>query len=68
MAFTQTELDALKRAYAAGTLSVSYDGRTVTYGNAADLLSRMRVIEAEISAVAGTSRPVARFATFSRGE
>lgn len=68
MAFTQTELDALKRAYAAGTLSISYDGKTVTYGNAADLLSRIRVIEAEIAATGGAARPVARFATFNRGE
>lgn len=68
MAFTQAELDALKRAYAAGTLSMSYDGKTVTYGNAADLLSRIRVIEAEMAAGAGTARPVARFATYSRGE
>lgn len=34
------ELDALKKAYAAGTLRVSFEGRSVEYGSAADLLSR----------------------------
>ena len=31
MSWTQAELDALKRAYASGTLRVSYDGKTVDY-------------------------------------
>jgi hypothetical protein len=67
MAFTQTELDALKRAYASGTTRVSYDGKTVEYGNAADLLSRIRVIEAEMAAGTVNARPVAGFAAFRRG-
>ncbi len=37
MAWTTDELDALKRAYASGTLRVSYDGKTVEYGSADDL-------------------------------
>ena len=44
MPWTQTELDALKRAYASGTLRVSYDGKTVEYGSADDLLKRIRTI------------------------
>jgi hypothetical protein len=67
MAWTQSELDALKRAYAAGTLRVTSDGRTVEYGNAADLLSRMRTIESEMAQVAGSPLPVAGFASFRRG-
>ena len=31
MAYTQTQLDALDVAIAEGVLTVSYDGRTVTY-------------------------------------
>ena len=67
MAWTQSELDALKRAYAAGTLRVTSDGRTVEYGNAADLLSRMRTIESEMAQAAGSPLPVAGFASFRRG-
>ena len=32
--WTETELAALRRAFASGTLRVSYDGRTVEYGSA----------------------------------
>ena len=49
MPWTQSELDALKKAYAAGTLRVSFEGRSVEYGSAADLLSRIRIIEAEMA-------------------
>ena len=68
MAWTQSELDALKRAYAAGTLRVTSDGRTVEYGNAADLLSRVRIIESEMAQAVGSPLPVAGFAGFRRGE
>lgn len=68
MAWTQAELDALRRAYASGTLRVTYDGRTVEYGSAADLLARIRTIEAAIQAGAGQPRPVAAFAGFRRGD
>lgn len=67
MAWTQTELDALRRAYASGTLRVSYDGKSLEYGSAADLLSRIRTIEGEMAAGAGRPLPVAGFAGFHRG-
>ena len=67
MAWTQAELDALNRASAAGTLRVTSDGRTVEYGNAADLLSRVRIIESEMAQVGGSPLPVAGFASFRRG-
>lgn len=54
MAFSQTELDALKAAYAKGLLSVSYNGRTMTYGSADDLWKRIRAIEAEINSTSTT--------------
>lgn len=63
MTWTESELDALRRAYAAGTLRVSYDGRTVDYGSADDLLSRIRTIE---RAIAGSRPPVAGVAGFRR--
>lgn len=64
--WSETELAALKRAYASGTLRVSYDGKSVEYGSAEDLLGRIRTIEREL---AGATRqlPVAGFAGFRRG-
>ena len=67
MAWTQTELDALKRAYAAGTLRVSYDGKSVEYGTEADLLKRIRTIESEIAAAAGTPKRRRSLASFTKG-
>ena len=65
--WTETELAALKRAYASGTLRVSYDGKSVEYGSADDLLGRIRTIE---RAIAGTGQPlpVAGYAGFKRGD
>ena len=68
MSWTTTELNALKRAYASGTLRVSYDGKTVEYGSAADLISRVRTIEREIAAASPKPLPVAGFAGFARGD
>ena len=53
--WTETELAALKRAYASGTLRVSYDGKSVEYGSADDLLGRIRTIE---RAMAGAGKPL----------
>jgi hypothetical protein len=53
--------------YASGTTRVSYDGKSVDYGSAEDLLARIRTIE---RAIARTTRPlpVAGLAGFSRGD
>ncbi|THD71381.1 hypothetical protein E7681_17905 [Thalassobius vesicularis] len=67
MSWTQEELAALKQAYASGTTRVSYDGKSVDYGTAADLLRRIRVIEAELAATVGRPRPRRSFASFSKG-
>ena len=69
MAWTQVDLDALKEAYATGTLRVRLpDGREVTYPSGDDLLRRIRIVEAELAAASvGQSSPVGRFATFRRG-
>ncbi|NJO35918.1 MAG: hypothetical protein HC869_25390, partial [Rhodospirillales bacterium] len=52
MSWSQTELDALHRAYASGTLRVTYNGKTVEYGSADDLLKRIQTIESAIQALA----------------
>ena len=67
MTWTQSELDALKAAYASGTLRVSYDGRMVEYGSEADLIRRIRVIERGIAAVSGKPRPSHSLASFRKG-
>lgn len=66
MAWTQAELDALKAAYARGTLRVSYEGKTVEYDSEAGLLRRIRTIDGEIAASGGKKKPVAGFAQFDR--
>ena len=64
--WTEAELAALRRAYASGTTRVSYDGKTVEYGSAEDLLGRIRTIERQIAGA--TARPIAGFAAFGRGD
>ena len=68
MSWTPVELDALKAAYASGTLRVSYEGKTVEYAGAIDLLSRIRTIEREMAANTRARLPVAGLAAFSRGD
>lgn len=67
MSFTETELAALKRAYARGVLEVAYDGVTTKYDNGAALLRRIRVMESEIAAQSGTGKVMSVFTTFNRG-
>jgi hypothetical protein len=67
MVWSQTELDALRSAFAAGTLRVTYDGRTVEYGDADDLLKRIRIIEREMAAATGGSKPSRSLASFTKG-
>jgi hypothetical protein len=67
MTWSQAELDALRKAYASGTLRVSYDGRSVEYGSAADLLQRIRTIESEMAVAEGKPKPKRSLATFRKG-
>ena len=65
--WTEAELSALRRAYASGTTKVSYDGKSVDYGSADDLLARIRTIEQAISGAA-KPLPIAARAGFARGD
>jgi hypothetical protein len=67
MGWTEAELEALRRAYASGTLRVSYDGKSIEYGAATDLLARIRTIEAAMAAVAGRPKPRRSYAAFRKG-
>jgi hypothetical protein len=66
MAYTPAELAALKSAFASGVLTVSYEGKTTSFGNADDLLKRIRAIENEIATTAGSAKTTARVASFAR--
>ena len=67
MSWTEAELAGLRRAYASGTLRVSYDGKSIEYGSAEDLLARIRTIEAERARTAGQPKPRRSFAAFRKG-
>ena len=67
MTWSQAELDALRKAYAFGTLRVSYEGRSVEHGSAADLLQRIRTIESEMAVAEGRPKPKRSLATFRKG-
>ena len=67
MTWSQAELDALRKAYASGTLRVSCDGCTVEYASEADLLRRIRTIEGEMAAAAGRPKRKRSVATFRKG-
>lgn len=56
MAYTTTDLDAIKAAIASGELSVSHNGRTVTYRSIAELLKAKADIEAELASAANGRR------------
>ena len=68
MTWSQAELAALRKAYASGTLRVSYEGRSVEYGAEADLIRRIRTIESEMAAADGRPKRKKRsFAAFRKG-
>ena len=68
MSWSQSELDALRRAYASGTLRITYEGRTVQYDDADGLLKRIKTIEESINAGNGRRRPRVGIVRFSRGD
>jgi hypothetical protein len=67
MTWSQAELDALRKAYASGTLRVSYEGRSIEYGSAADLIRRIRTIESEMAMADGRPKPRRSLAIFRKG-
>lgn len=67
MGFSQDELDALRKAYATGALRVTHEGKSVEYGSQADLLQRIRFIEADLSASSGKKRGRRTVIGFQRG-
>jgi hypothetical protein len=68
MALTQDYLDELDKVIASGELTVSYQGRSVTYGNFEDLVKRRDFVARQLGAGGSATgwpagRNVARFTT-----
>lgn len=51
-----TLLTALQEARYAGVRSVSYDGRTITYGSDAEMATAISDLEGRIASASGTPR------------
>ena len=51
MAYTQSQLDALRAAYASGTTRVSYDGKSVEYRSLNELKQVIDDVEAGLTGV-----------------
>lgn len=67
MAFTQSDLDAIDAAIASGELTVSHNGRTVTYRSMDDLIKARDRIGNAIAGQSGSRRGVTYRYTFSTG-
>lgn len=68
MAFTQTQVDALKAAIASGTKTVAYGDKSITYHDLSSMLEALGIMEAELAAGSGTeSTGRSTLASFSRG-
>lgn len=68
MAATPEQVAALESALYSGVLSVTYNGRTVTYPSADDLAVRLSQARAELAAASGAPpKPRCSFVSFSKG-
>lgn len=56
MPFTSADLASVNAAIASGELTVSVQGRTVTYRSLDDLIKARAVIEGDIAASSGSTR------------
>ena len=57
MAYTQTQLDALKSAYAEGIHRVTFNGRTIEYRSLREMQSVIRELEKKL----GGDRPTRQY-------
>jgi hypothetical protein len=63
MAYTEVQLDALRKALATGERRVTFADKTVEYRSVEELRAAIREVEAALAkekAEAGTGRPLAR--------
>ena len=55
--FTVTQLEAIERAIASGTLKVRYDGKEVTYQTLTELIAARNLIRSELQASGQLATP-----------
>jgi hypothetical protein len=55
-----SQLDELRAAYRSGAASVQYEGKSVAYRSAADMLAAIRSLEALLGMSTGPKRVVVR--------
>lgn len=67
MAFTQAQLDALDAAIAGGELTVKYQDKQVTYRSLDEMIRTRQLIKADLDEQNGVSRPLAVYASTSKG-
>lgn len=68
MAYTTAQRDALRSAIASGELSVSYEGKTVTYRSIPELKEALAVVEAALEAQGTVTKQTnVSYAAYSRG-
>lgn len=67
MAWTQTDIDALKAAIAAGrgARTITFGDQTVTFHSVDEMLTLLGRMEADVATTAGTPRT--RYAGFTKG-
>lgn len=66
MAWSQSDIDAMKKAIATGALHVDYPGGGgVTYRSLADMRSILGDMQAEVNAAAGTPNKPRRLKVYS---
>jgi hypothetical protein len=53
MAYTQTHLDALQEALASGTLTVTFEGRSMTYRSVQELQRAISVVHSSLNQQSG---------------
>lgn len=61
MAFTQQDLDSIDRAIASGEMTISQNGRTVTYRSIDDLRKARSTIAQALQGQSGTRPGIYRF-------
>jgi len=66
MAFTQTQLDALETAIAAGTLEVTTGDKKVRYHSLDEMIRLREIIRNQLAVDAQTPKSRASFATFMK--
>jgi hypothetical protein len=53
MAYTQAQLEALQEAMASGTLTVTYEGRSITYRSVQELQRAIAVVQNALNQQSG---------------